>query len=133
MNAALHLNEANFGIPIKRVALKIKRKRKGFEDTASDMLTLYGDAMRTVKKMTNLVWYLTDQNYLVCGGSAHDVPEITLWLVVDDNLPWLAEWTMREFRNDFGTPFRIVGNELDHMRCLILLKEGKQEAKSVSD
>lgn len=128
MNATSVLSQANFGIPIKKVELDIRKNRKNFEEISQNLVN-YGYATETVMEMMKLTWYLTDEGYLVCGeNQKSDLPNIVVRLIMDDNLSWLIKQSERKLWKDFGTSVRITRNELDHIKILTLLEEPQQKA-----
>lgn len=128
MNVTSALSQANFGTPIKKVELDIRKKRDKFTEISKN-LSDYGHATDTVLEMGQCTWYLTDRGYLVCGDNYDpELPKIVVRLLMDDNLIWLVNRSEKKHWKDFGIPVRVAKNEIDHFESLILLEESGQKA-----
>lgn len=132
MNVTSALSQANYGTPIKKVVIIFRKKRKGFEEI-SEVLSDFGHATDTVLKMKQLTWYVTDRGYLVSSeSSSPDLGnDLTVHLIMDENLAWLIERSDKKHWKDFGVPVRITMNELDRVKVLTLLSEQPQYDQAI--
>lgn len=127
------LSRANFGTPEAKIEINFRKKRKNFEEISQHLVD-YGLATETVMQMQEFTWYLTDREYLMCAGydGRADLPAIRAQLIMDENLQWLSKRAGKTSWRDFGTPVRIVRNEIDHCSDIMLLEEFEAGERSRS-
>jgi len=89
------LIESNFGKPIKSVKIieiGVRKKFFGYLDGSPDLndIELYGHAVTAAREIKKTNWFLTDENYLVCGVHNDSLPVIEVEISIDDSVSQLA-------------------------------------------
>lgn len=92
----------NFGIPIENIRLNFKLEQRHFK--AEKKIMNAGLALYMAEAMQGCNWYLTDENFLVCGEQS-GLPVTEVEVVIDNDAMSNQQWLVDQFKR-FGGNFR---------------------------